>query len=402
MHSLKGGFMSLTIKWNEGISVEYDETKLIFDPQRNNHFYSNVFITHAHFDHSKGFNFKESKKVSTEETKEIVAVYGKKVDGWKPLPIEERVKIDDLEVVSHNSGHVLGSALYEVITPEGNIVYTGDLQFKDSFTMKAAEPISCDTLIIESTFGSPSFSFPERDVVAQQMVQWALKTIKSDKVPAFKADSLGNAQDITKAFNMYSKLPITVHWRTAQINQIYEVRGQHLEFLDPRSEDASEVASSGECIFIAPKNLNLTNHPEFEVALVSGWALWAKKDGNAFALSDHADFNQLMDFVEACKPRAVLTCLGGKFNTIFANKVEKQLGIEARPLDLIPTKFVLEPEKPRVRSCMKKILNALRMPGFVYSKRWITEEIKSLGFSDYEIDEALDRLTRKGILKASK
>ena len=394
--------MPLTVKWNEGVSVEYGETRLIFDPQRINNFYSNVFITHAHFDHSRGFSFREPEKVSTEETKEIVAIYGKEVDRWKPLPIGGRVKIDDLEVVSHNAGHVLGSALYEVITPEGNTVYTGDLQFKDSFTMKAAEPVSCDTLIIESTFGSQSFSFPERDVVAKEIVQWALRTVKGGKVPAFKADSLGNAQEITKAFNMYSKLPVTVHWRIAQINEIYKAGGQRLEFLDARSEEASEVASSGECVFIAPKNLNLTNHPEFEAALVSGWALWARKDGNAFALSDHADFNQLMEFVKACKPRAVLTCFGGKFNTIFANQVEKRLGIEARPLDLIPTKFVPEPEKPRVRSCMKEILKALRMPGFVYSKRWITEETKSLGFSDHEIDEALDRLTRRGLLRASK
>jgi len=394
--------VSLTVRWDEGVSVEYGETNLIFDSQRNNHPYSHIFITHAHFDHSKGFSFKEPDKVSTEETKEIVLAYGKEAKNWQSLPIEGRLKIDGLEVVSHNAGHVLGSSLYEVITPDGNIVYTGDLQFKDSFTMKAAEPVSCEILIIESTFGSPSFNFPERDVIAQEMVQWALKTVKSGRVPTFKADSLGNAQEITKAFNVYSKLPVTVHWRTAQINEIYKACGEDLEFLDARSEDASEVTSSGGCIFVAPKNLNVANHPEFEAALVSGWALWASRDETAFALSDHADFNQLMEFVEACRPRTVLTCFGGRFNTIFSNQVEKRLGIEARPLDLIPTKFIPKLEKPRVGSCMKEIRKALRMPGFVYSKKWITQEMRSLGFSNREIDEALDVLTRRGLLQASR
>ncbi len=391
--------MPLTVKWDEGVSVEYGGTKLIFDPHRNNHSYSDVFITHAHYDHSRGFSFKEPEKISTVETKDIVAAYGKDVNRWRPLPIEGRFEINDLEVVSHNAGHVLGSALYEVITPEGNAVYTGDLQFMDSFTMKGAEPVSCDILIIESTFGSPSFSFPERETMAQEMVRWALKTIKSGRIPAFKADSLGNAQEITKAFNMYSRLPVTVHWRIAQINEIYKAHGHSLEFLDARSEEASEVTSSGECVFITPKNLKLSSHPEFETALVSGWALWAKRNQNAFALSDHADFNQLMEFVKACKPRTVLTCFGGRFNTTFANQVQKRLGIETRPLDLIPTKFIPEAETPRVKSCMKEILKALRMPGFVYSKRWIAEEIRPLGFSDHEIHEALDSLTRRGLLE---
>jgi len=394
--------MPLTVKWDEGVCVENRGTKLVFDPQRNDRSVSDVFITHAHFDHAHGFSFKESQKVSTEETGKIVTAYGKELNNWKPLPLGGRVKVDDIEVVSHNAGHVLGSALYEVITPEGNIVYTGDLQFKDSFTMKAAEPVSCDILIMESTFGSPSFSFPNRDEVAQEMVEWALKTIENRKVPAFKADSLGNAQEITKAFNMNSKLPVMVHWRIAQFNNIYKAYGENLEFLDANSEEASEVASSGECIFIAPKNLNLTGHSELDPALVSGWALWARKDENAFALSDHADFNQLIEFARACRPRVVLTCFGGRFNAILANQVQKHLGVEARPLDLIPTSFVLQTENPKVTACMKEILKTLRMPGFGYSKKWIMEELKSSGFSDHEIEEALDRLTRRGLLRTSK
>lgn len=342
LDSLGDCFLPLTVEWDDGLSVEYGFTKLAFDLQRNNDFDSKIFITHAHYDHSKAFSFKDSAKVSTEETKEIVAAYGKEIIHWKPLPIGGKIKIDDLTVVSHNAGHVLGSALFEVLTPEGSIVYTGDLQFKDSFTMKGAEPVPCDILIIDSTFGSKGFRFPDRETVAREMVRWATKTIKKGKVPSFKADSLGNAQEVTKAFNLYSKLPVTVHWRVAQINEIYKANGQHLKYLDAGSEEACGVTSSGECIFIAPKNVNLTHHAELEPALVSGWAIWTKKNTNAFALSDHADFNQLMEFVKACKPRAVLTCFGGRRNHTFAKEVEKQLGIEARPLDLIPTNFVLK------------------------------------------------------------
>lgn len=330
--------MPLTVGWNGGVLVGNENARVVFDPRRNNHLHCKCFITHAHQDHSRGFRFGDSEKISTRETKEIVKAYGRKIDRWEPLPIGQKTKISDLEVVSHNAGHVLGSALYEVITPEGNVVYTGDLQCKDSLTLKGAEPVPCDILVIESTFGSESFRFPERNIVAQEMVRWALRTIKNGKIPTFKADSLGNAQEVIKVFNLFSELPVIVHWRIAQISEIYRADGQSLRFLDARAEadTATKIASSGECVFITPKNVNLKNHPELEPALVSGWALWTRK--NAFALSDHADFSQLMEFVEACKPKVVLTCLG-RFKEEFAKKIEKRLGIEARPLDLIPTKF---------------------------------------------------------------
>jgi hypothetical protein len=244
--------------------------------------------------------------------------------------------------------------------------------------------------------------FPERDVLAQEMVQWAHKTIEKGKIPTFKTDSLGNAQEITKAFDLYSTLPILVHWKIAQINEIYKVNGHDLNFVNANSEEAAELFGAGECIFIVPKNVKILDQPELEPALVSGWAVWSKKFARAFPLSDHADFFQLMDFVTACKPRVVLTCFGGKSNTIFANQVEAKLRIEARPLDLIPTKFLYEPPAPRIRRCMNEVLKALRLPGFVYARGWVNSELKPLGFLDEEIEEALTTLTHRGILQASR
>ena len=334
--------MPLTIEWNGGISIEHHGTGIVFDPQRNHNHSSKVFITHAHRDHSKGFAFRNCQRFSSDETKQIAEAYWKKIDFWQPLQPGSRTKVDDLEVVSHNAGHILGSTMFEAITPEGNIVYTGDLQSKDSLTLRGAEPILCDILIIESTFGSASFKFPEREVVAHEMIEWAKKTIRKKKIPAFKTDSLGNAQEITKAFNMYSELPVTVHPRVALINKLYNVKGQSLEFIDSDPKDALDVISSGECIFIAPKNTDLTHCSRFEQALVSGWALWTRRDRSAFPLSDHADFGQLTEFVIACKPKTVLTCFGGRFNYELAEHIQKQLGIEARPLDLIPSKFIFE------------------------------------------------------------
>lgn len=319
---------------DEGVVVENSHKRVVFDPHRRTHFYSEMFITHAHQDHSRGFSFRNSPlspKFSTKATREIVKTYGRRrtPDRWRPIPIGLKVKIGNWEVVSHDAGHVLGSAQYEVITPEGTVVYTGDLQFRDSFTLKGAEPVHCDTLVIESTFGSEKFRFPERETVAHDMVQWASRVAKYGKIPTFKTDTLGNAQEIIRAFNLFSKLPVIVHHKIARINKIYNANGQNLTFLEANSEEATEVTSSDEWVLITPKGADLRKHPELVPALVSGWALWSR--GNAFPLSDHADFDQLLEFVEACRPKVVLTCFG-RFKEALAKQVEKSLGIKARPL----------------------------------------------------------------------
>lgn len=102
-----------------------------------------------------------------------------------------------------------------------------------------------------------------------------------------------------------------------------------------------EVIASGECIILTSKNTKLYSLNKFAKSLVSGWAIWSRRNEKNFALSDHADFNQLLDFVEACNPKTVLTCFGGKKDLIFAEQVEKRLKIESRPLKLIGNKFLL-------------------------------------------------------------
>ena len=114
--------MSINVKWDKGIIIEKGETKLIFDPSKNDS-YEKVFITHAHLDHSKGFTFRSCTKNSTKETEQIFTANGKKPEGWNNLPIKGTLNIDDIKIVAHNSGHVLGSSYYEIIMPEYNIIF---------------------------------------------------------------------------------------------------------------------------------------------------------------------------------------------------------------------------------------------------------------------------------------
>ncbi len=267
----------------------------------------------------------------------LVATEGIQIEKWRPLTVKEKTLIDDVEIISHPSGHVLGSYEFEVSTPEGTVLFTGDLNTRSTRTVKPAEPVPCDVLIIESTFGSPEFVFPPDDLIARGMIRWAEKILESGKIPVFQADPLGNAQEIIRIFNENTDLPIISHWRVSRINRVYEYYGYKMKYIDMRSESAYDLISSNNAVIVAPKNRYSFYNPNFVSAFVSGWALKFKR--KSFPLSDHADFPNLIKFVSECNPKLVLTCHGGKFNDVLAKYIEKKLKIRAYSIHLIPTNF---------------------------------------------------------------
>ena len=332
--------MALTLRWDDGVHIAYNGDFIFFDLNRNNHSASKVFISHAHLDHSRAFSFNTIQKYSTPETYEVLQALGKNSQKWISVNINQRIKVGDLDVTPRNSGHVLGSALFEVSSPEATVVYTGDLNFEDTYTMRAAEPVPCDVLIIEATFGSPSFIFPPKRDLAVEMSNWAAKMALNHKIPVFKTDPLGNAQEIIYILNKFTDLTVISHWKVSRINRVYEANGYRLEYLDSKSEEAKEVMSSDGYVYVIPKGTRLPNDSRFSVALVSGWALWNRREEYSFAYSDHADYLHLLNFVEECSPNLVLTCFGKRFDEILAKEIRKKLHIEAYPLNLIPTKYV--------------------------------------------------------------
>lgn len=394
--------MALTVRRSRGIIVEYGEETIAFDPSSNPP-YENTFISHAHADHAAAFRYPEKRKHSTEETLSLVKPSGTITEGeWVPIAPGGRVKVGDLEVRAQSAGHILGSLQYEVISPEGNLVYTGDFNYVDTYTMKAAEAVPCDLLVVETTFGSPVFTFPPRERIALDIVKWSVKeVIEKGKIPAFQTDSIGNAQELITIFNRMTRLPVVTTAAVTRANRAYEKYGYKLEYVDAGSEEGAELLSSGGCVFIAPKGSNLSRYENLETAFASGWALLLKHgERTPFPLSDHADFRQLLSFVRRCAPKRVFTFHGGRYSQEFANLVKRQLGIEASNLteQVENLRGRLSPETARVDVCCRKILEMVRIPGFEYTKRWLVREMARKGFSRAEVDQALKRLIDRGPL----
>jgi len=315
--------------FDDGVEVSYGETRVILDPCKFNSRCKLALLTHAHRDHSKGFVEYDS-GFATNQTLDLLSLYTGKRKTMKSgkIRIGEKLKVDCLEISVHDAGHILGSVMFYISTPENTILYTGDLNCVETLISKPAEEVPCEILIIDSTFGYPYFRFPSRDKIYSDIINWVVDAVKCGYVPVLHADSIGNSQELITLLNKFTKIPVITHPRISEVNEIYKQYGFKLNCLNHKSEEGFEAIKSGFCVYIAPKNVNVSLGKPIVEALVSGWAL----SFGGFPLSDHADYPSLINYIAAVKPKVVYTYPKGYSSRVFASKVEKILNIPARSI----------------------------------------------------------------------
>ena len=317
---------------SSGISINIGTSRLLFDPTLGRRLGEdwNVFITHAHSDHTYGFATSATKH-STPETLHIYeSLTNRKVKNGKTVRIGEKMRFDDIEIRVLDAGHMLGSCQFQLITPEFTALYTGDINCVDTLTTKPAQPVPCDFLIIEATYGHPSYVFPRRDTIYADIIRWTMTEIREDRLPTFQVYSSGKPQDIVRLFNVYTKIPVVCSPGISRANDAHNENGFQLEYLDSSAPDGKKALKQRGCVYVTttrrdhmPRNASR--------AVATGWALReAFRSFTAFPLSSHADYNQLLQFIAAAKPKAVYIFTG--YVDVLSSQIERKLGIKAGPL----------------------------------------------------------------------
>ncbi|MCJ7631444.1 MBL fold metallo-hydrolase [Candidatus Bathyarchaeota archaeon] len=325
-----GALTNVLVGWHNGVTIITERQLLRFDPQNQNGINAPAFISHAHGDHLRRL----SPKVQNYLTPETLDIARIKIncENITPIYLGRTIRLDEFEILAHNAGHMLGSAQFEIHVPDFTVVYTGDINCRNMFTTTAAENITCDILVLETTYGVPFYAFPDLTQTAADIVGWALGEIKAGKIPVFKVYSGGKAQEIVKIFNAMTKIPVVVEDEVASITDAYIKNGVSLEYIRSTEAEAQELLRSGECICLSSTSDSLKNLTNASIAVATGWALGKQFQGaNAtFPLSGHADFIQLVEYVKLAKPKEVLTVHG--FKTEFADYIRRKVGIKARPI----------------------------------------------------------------------
>ena len=297
----------------------------------------NVLLSHAHSDHVK--LSKKSTFFATPETIDLVKKrYGEAE--FLPLELNKTKKFDNFEVELKPNGHILGSAQALFKSDGKDSVFTSDFRMQDSLLFKGAESIPCETLVLETTFGSPEYVFPKQEEVTSDLISWVSENSKKGLV-LLSGYSLGKAQELTKIANEAGVVPI-VHDSIFELNNIYQNHGVKLGDylkLEHNLKDSSVLIMPPQLV---DRHLFATvehfDKRKIFSALATGWTHRGAFD-RTFPLSNHADFNELLEYVKLSNPKLILTDHG--FCEEFARKLNKQ-GFNAKPLKQHKQKLISE------------------------------------------------------------
>jgi putative mRNA 3-end processing factor len=266
------------------------------------------YASHAHSDHIG----RHRHLLGTPETLRLCQHrLGKR--SAQPLPYHQPTLFGDTQLTTYPAGHVLGSAMLLAESADGSLLYTGDFRLKPARTCVPAGVPEADVLIMESTYGHPRYRFPSRPGVEEDILGTVRQALDDGVTPFILVYTLGKAQEATRLLTS-AGIPVMVHDSIFRVNQVYEELGVPLGSY--ANWDPYRLPGHA-CLMppMARQGRSLQRvRPRITIQL-TGWAVggaWLRTD-YSFPLSDHADYDELLDLVSRVNPRRVY-CTHGPEN----------------------------------------------------------------------------------------
>ncbi len=310
------------------ISVQYERgvylpnEKIWLDPWDAKPF---AFVSHAHSDHIAPHD----EIVVSERTSRLMQARLPGERHEHVLPFNQPSTVRGLEITLLPAGHIFGSAQFFLQTDVDSLLYTGDFKLRPGRSAEATEWRQADTLIMETTYGLPRYRLPPTELVVQQIVAFCREALEEGATPILLGYSLGKAQEILCSLAEADLEPM-LHGSVYRMTRIYEQFGQ--AFCRYHRYDAKALEGK---VLIAPPSVARSRMVQGlknkRVAMISGWAvepnaIYRYQVDAAFPLSDHADYDDLLRYVELVQPKRVLTLHG--FAAEFARDLRER-GVEA-------------------------------------------------------------------------
>lgn len=289
-------------------------------------------ITHGHADHAR-WGMKRylchhfTVPILKARISSDIAVQG--------IGYSETLTMNGVKISLHPAGHIIGSAQVRLEYKGKVVVVSGDYKTQDDGLSTPFETVKCHEFVTESTFGLPIYNWKTTEQQNSQLQQWVMQNRDKGKTSVLIGYSLGKAQRIMKALEGMG--PLYVHYAIARLNEAYEAAGISLPDYH-QADFRDNIKQLNQGIVIVPPSLldsNLIRKiPNKADAICSGWMQvrgarrWKSADAG-FAMSDHADWNGLLDAVNGSGAEKVYVTHGQ--TAVFA-KYLNETGIQAEEI----------------------------------------------------------------------
>ena len=272
-------------------------------------------VTHAHGDHltpgSRAYLCSDaSKPLAVHRLGSGTAVsssgYGEPID------------IGGVRVSFHPAGHILGSSQVRVEHKGEVWVVSGDYKRAGDPTCAPFEPLRCHTFVTEATFALPVFRWDHVDLTVREICDWWRETRDAGMAAVLFGYALGKAQRVLAELAYCEEGPVYIHGALSDLVEIYRAAGVRLVETVRATEEAKGKSFAGQLV-VAPLSARgstwMRRFGDHSAAFASGWmrirgARRRRGYDRGFALSDHADWDSLIDTVAATGAERVFVTHG--------------------------------------------------------------------------------------------
>jgi putative mRNA 3-end processing factor len=298
-----------------------------------------ALITHGHADHARPGH---GAVLATRQTLDIMALrYGADHAGsTQSAAFGEAVNLGGATATFHPAGHVLGSAQIAIESAGTRIVATGDYKRGADPTVAPYEPVPCDVLITEATFGLPVFRHPE----PLGEIARLLRSLEQfpERAHLVGVYALGKAQRVIRLLrDAGHDAPIYIHGSLRKLCDYYAAEGVDLGRLENATVERGRKGDFAGAVILGPPSAFAGSwarrFPEPLIAFASGWMqvrARARQRGVELPLviSDHVDWRELTATIAELAPGEVWVTHGREEALVRWCALE---GIPARPLNLV-------------------------------------------------------------------
>ncbi len=298
-------------------------TGVYIDPRRP---VDKALITHGHSDHSRQGH---GVYCCAERSVPILRHRLGRDIRVESYPYGERFRLGDATVSFHPAGHVIGSAQVRIEYGGRVAVVTGDYKLVDDGLCTPFEPVPCDEIVTECTFGLPVYQWPEQETLYREINNWWRECREHEIIPVLGAYSLGKAQRILKHLDTNIG-HIFTHGAIEKMTEVFRGNGYDLPETKRVDSGTNRKAVLGGFVLATPSALRtswMKRFGEVSTALASGWMALRgmrrrRNVDRGFPLSDHADWKGLNRVIEQSGAERVYVTHG--YTEIFSRWLREQ------------------------------------------------------------------------------